>query len=59
MELVFTDASGKTEKLEVFNFPGRGVSLGMYNTDDSIEAFAHSSFQVNIFRKCIVIFYFL
>lgn len=46
MELVFTDASGKSEKLEVFNFPGRGVSLGMYNTDDSIESFAHSSFQV-------------
>lgn len=51
MELVFTDASGKAERLEVFNFPGRGVALGMYNTDESIEAFAHSSFQVALKNK--------
>ncbi|KAK3926711.1 Isocitrate dehydrogenase [NADP], mitochondrial [Frankliniella fusca] len=51
MELVFTDSTGKSEKLEVFNFPGRGVALGMYNTDDSIEAFAHSSFQVALKNK--------
>lgn len=51
MELVFTDTTGKSERLEVFNFPGRGVALGMYNTDDSIESFAHASFQVALKNK--------
>ncbi|XP_064634606.1 isocitrate dehydrogenase [NADP] cytoplasmic-like [Lineus longissimus] len=30
---------------EVFNFEGAGVALAMYNTDKSIQDFAHSSLQ--------------
>lgn len=39
------DGSAPTE-LEVFNFKNTGgVSLAMYNTDESITGFAHSCFQ--------------
>lgn len=51
LELVFTSASGKVTKEEVFNFKAGGVALGMYNTDESIRAFAHSSFQVALQKK--------
>ena len=50
VELVFTPASGGiTERHEVFTFEKNGgVIMGMYNTDDSIRDFAHSSFQVRL-----------
>lgn len=48
MELVFTNAQGKQEKFTVYDFKGPGVCLAMYNTDESIAAFAHSSFQVSL-----------
>uniref|UniRef100_A0A7G3AR87 isocitrate dehydrogenase (NADP(+)) n=1 Tax=Lutzomyia longipalpis TaxID=7200 RepID=A0A7G3AR87_LUTLO len=51
MELVFTSASGQVIKEEVFNFKAGGVAMGMYNTDESIRAFAHSSFQVALQKK--------
>ncbi len=35
---------GKPTEFEVYNFKGPGVIMGMYNTDESIEAFAHSCF---------------
>ncbi|WP_029010193.1 NADP-dependent isocitrate dehydrogenase [Azospirillum halopraeferens] len=35
---------GEPIEHEVFDFPGAGVAMGMYNLDDSIEGFAHSSF---------------
>ena len=35
LELVFTPASGgEATKLEVFDFPGGGCGLAMYNTDE-------------------------
>uniref|UniRef100_A0A6B2EEV9 Isocitrate dehydrogenase [NADP] n=1 Tax=Phlebotomus kandelakii TaxID=1109342 RepID=A0A6B2EEV9_9DIPT len=51
MELVFTSASGKVTTEEVFNFKAGGVAMGMYNTDESIRSFAHSSFQVALMKK--------
>lgn len=51
LELVFTSESGKVEKQEVFHYKGGGVGMAMYNTDESIRAFAHSSFQVAIQKK--------
>lgn len=47
VELVYTSLDGKAQTFPVFNFKGAGVTLAMYNTDESIAAFAHSSFQVS------------
>uniref|UniRef100_A0A8C9NGZ0 isocitrate dehydrogenase (NADP(+)) n=1 Tax=Serinus canaria TaxID=9135 RepID=A0A8C9NGZ0_SERCA len=51
-KMIFTpkDGSGSKE-WEVFNFPGGGVGMGMYNTDESISGFAHSCFQYAIQKK--------
>uniref|UniRef100_A0ACB8E542 NAD-dependent isocitrate dehydrogenase n=1 Tax=Sphaerodactylus townsendi TaxID=933632 RepID=A0ACB8E542_9SAUR len=51
-KMVFTpkDGSGVTA-WEVYNFPGGGVGMGMYNTDESISGFAHSCFQYAIQKK--------
>ncbi|NXI97346.1 IDHP dehydrogenase, partial [Psophia crepitans] len=51
-KIVFTpkDGSGAKE-WEVYNFPGGGVGMGMYNTDESISGFAHSCFQYAIQKK--------
>ncbi|XP_039413404.1 isocitrate dehydrogenase [NADP], mitochondrial [Corvus cornix cornix] len=51
-KMVFTpkDGSGSKE-WEVFNFPGGGVGMGMYNTDESISGFAHSCFQYAVQKK--------
>jgi len=46
-EIIYTPKNGGEKKVyKVFDFPeGGGVGMGMYNTDESIRAFAHSSFQ--------------
>ncbi|NWV28247.1 IDHP dehydrogenase, partial [Origma solitaria] len=51
-KMVFTpkDGSGSKE-WEVFSFPGGGVGMGMYNTDESISGFAHSCFQYAVQKK--------
>lgn len=47
MELVYTPEGGQPQKMKVFDFKnGGGVTMAMYNTDESIRSFAHSSFQV-------------
>ncbi|CAB3359258.1 Hypothetical predicted protein [Cloeon dipterum] len=52
VELVYTPVGGSPQRLEVFTFTGQGgVVMGMYNTDESIRAFAHSSFQVALKKK--------
>jgi isocitrate dehydrogenase len=40
------------EKLEfdVFDFPGSGVAMGMYNLDESIRDFAHACFNYSLGR---------
>ncbi|ALG71410.1 isocitrate dehydrogenase [Azospirillum thiophilum] len=35
---------------EVFDYPSAGVAMGMYNLDDSIEGFAHSSLMYGLER---------
>ena len=50
--MVFTPADGSDKTtLEVFNFPGAGVMMGMYNTDESITEFAHSCFKYALQRN--------
>lgn len=52
LEIMFTPTSSKepTIKEVVMDFQGPGIALAMYNTDDSIVAFAHSSFQYALQR---------
>lgn len=40
-----------TENHQVYNFPGKGVALVMFNLDSSIESFAHSCFQYALQKK--------
>ena len=52
MEIKWTSEDGKDEiKHEVFNFPGPGIALSMYNLDKSIEDFARSCFNYGIIKK--------
>lgn len=51
-EITFTPADGSEVKhFEVFNFKNRGVLMGMYNTDESIEAFARACFVYALQKK--------
>ena len=34
----------------MFDYPGGGVAMAMYNLDDSIRDFAHSSFSYGLQR---------
>ena len=52
LEIKWTSEDGKDEKkYEVFNFPGPGVALSMYNLDKSIEDFARSCFNYGLIKK--------
>jgi isocitrate dehydrogenase len=52
LEIKWTSENLKEEKkFEVFNFPGPGVALSMYNLDKSIEDFARSCFNYGLIRK--------
>ena len=44
-ELVFTGANGEKKTVDVFDFKGSGVALGMHNLDASIESFARACFR--------------
>lgn len=50
-ELVFTDESGKEQRLTVHDFNDNGVVLAMHNTDKSIESFARSCFNYALDKK--------
>jgi isocitrate dehydrogenase len=50
LTIKFTGDDGKVIEHEVFNFPGGGVALSMYNLDDSIIGFARSSFNYGLMR---------
>lgn len=43
---MYTATDGSGEKRLLYDFKDAGVVMGMYNTDESIRSFAHSSFQV-------------
>lgn len=52
LKLVFEPADGSEVKTwEVFQFKGAGVGMAMYNTDESIIDFAHSSFKYALQRN--------
>jgi len=45
-EMIYTPKSGDAPtKMNVYDFEGGGVLMGMYNTDESITGFAHSCMQ--------------
>lgn len=52
IELVYTPKDGgEVERIQVFDYRAAGVALAMYNTDESIRGFAHSSFKMALDRK--------
>lgn len=51
LRLVFEGADGEVIDREVFNFPGSGVAMAMYNLDDSIRDFARASFNYGLNLK--------
>ena len=57
LEVKWTSEDGKDEQnYEVFNFPGPGIALSMYNLDKSIEDFARSCFNYGLIKKWPVYF---
>jgi len=51
LTIKFTGEDGKVIEHEVYQAPGAGVALAMYNLDESIRDFAHASFNYAINRK--------
>ena len=52
LEVKWTSEDGKDQKnYEVFNFPGPGIAMSMYNLDKSIEDFARSCFNYGLIKK--------
>lgn len=51
LEMKWTGLDGSTIEHTVNDFKGAGVAIGMYNTDESIKDFAHSSFQYALQRE--------
>jgi isocitrate dehydrogenase len=52
LTMTFTpDDGGKPVQYEVFDFPGGGVAMGMYNLDESIREFAHACLNYGLQRK--------
>ncbi len=51
LTLTFTPADGSAPtELEVYDFPGGGVALSMYNLDESIREFAHACMRYALER---------
>ncbi len=52
LTMTFTPEDGSAPtNWEVYQFDGNGVALSMYNTDESIEGFAHSCFNLALAKK--------
>ena len=51
LTIKFEGDDGTVIEKEVFKFPGAGISLSMYNLDDSIRDFAHASLNYGLLRK--------
>ena len=52
LEIKWTSEDGKEKKeYEVFNFPGPGVAMSMYNLDQSIRDFARACMNYGLNRK--------
>ena len=51
LSITFTPADGSAPiHHDIFDFPGSGVALGMYNLDESIRGFAHASLNYGLNR---------
>jgi isocitrate dehydrogenase len=50
LTLTFVGEDGKKLEQEVFDFPGGGVAMAMYNLDDSIRDFARASMNYALAR---------
>ena len=50
LRMVWEGANGERIEEEVFDFPGPGVAMGMYNLDASIRDFARASFNYGLAR---------
>ncbi len=50
----FDGDDGTTIEREVYDFPGGGVTMAMYNLDASIRDFARASFNYGLNRNCDV-----
>jgi isocitrate dehydrogenase len=51
LSLKFTGSDGKVIEREVFKAPASGVTMAMYNLDDSIIDFAKASFNYGLLRN--------
>src|SRR6516165_9924487 len=52
LTMTFTpDDGSKPQIFEVYDFKGNGVALSMYNTDESIQGFARSCFNMALSKK--------
>jgi isocitrate dehydrogenase len=51
MSIKWTGDDGQVVEHEVFDYPGSGVALAMYNLDASIEEFARASLRYGLDRK--------
>jgi len=50
LTLSYVGPDGQKVEHEVFEFPGSGVAMAMYNLDDSIRDFARASFNYGLMR---------
>jgi isocitrate dehydrogenase len=51
MTIKWEGDDGQVIEHEVFNYPGSGVAMAMYNLDESIEEFARASLRYGLDRK--------
>ncbi|HZZ36843.1 MAG TPA: NADP-dependent isocitrate dehydrogenase [Caulobacteraceae bacterium] len=51
MTLTWVGEDGQRIEHEVFDYPGAGIAMGMYNLDDSIEEFARASLTYGLARN--------
>jgi isocitrate dehydrogenase len=51
LTMKWTGADGQEIEHEVFDFPGAGVAMGMYNLDESIRDFARASLNYGLGRN--------
>ncbi len=51
LTIKFEGEDGTIIEKEVFNYPGSGVAMAMYNLDDSIRDFARASLNYGLLRK--------
>jgi isocitrate dehydrogenase len=51
LTIKFEGTDGTVIEKEVFRFPGSGITMAMYNLDDSIRDFARASFNYGLSRK--------